>query len=185
MIPRLSLPLLVLAACGPRTAPPEPPSGGRAEIRREVNNGEGYEFVIARDRSAVALDLPADADRAWPALMEAYARAGVALADVDTGRREMGNRSLVVRTRLGTEPLSAFLDCGRILGGPIANQYRIRLSVVSTLEPLATGETRLVTRVGASASDPASSSPPAACSSTGELEKRIAALTAVRLGAGR
>ena len=175
----------VQIACGPAppASAPRTTTGGRsAVIRTEVNNGPGYEFLVARTESGFVLTLPASMEAAWEAVIGAYAELKIPLTHTDRAARELGNRALPLRARFAGQPLSMFLECGRILGGSITNTYRVNLTVNSVLEAADTAGTRLVTRISATASDPASSNSGASCTSTGELERRIGALAAVRLG---
>lgn len=176
------LAILVLAAsCAPAGSAP-PPSGTATRppaIRSEVNNGEGYEFVLRGEAASNhELALAGTLESAWASLERAYRTLGIPVTHADPTAREIGTSGSSLRGRVGETPLAAYLDCGRVLGGPIAGTYRIRLSVVSMLRPGPDSAPLLTTRVAATASDPGSSGASVRCNSTGELEKRIAALTA-------
>jgi hypothetical protein len=178
--------LIALAGCAAEAATARTTAAGRApEIRPEVNSGAGYEFVIARSDRTVSLTLPASLEEAWQGLIAAYDRLGIPVTDLDTGRREIGNANLAVRGFIAGEPLGGFIDCGRILGGPAANTYRVRLSILSSLRGVSPREVTVSTLMTATAADPASSGAPVACTSNGKLEERIIGAVALHLAAGR
>lgn len=134
----------------------------------------GYRVVVDENTGEMIFMLKMDQETAWRSLLEAYEATDIPLGVVSTRDRTMGNPALVVRGRLGGTPLSDFVDCGIILGGPAANVYRVQLSVLSSLRPAAGDSVQLRTRVRATASDPGQSSPATQCTSTGKLEERIA-----------
>ena len=83
---------------------------------------------------------------------------------------------------LAGNSLSTFLDCGTVVGVPIANTYRIEMSVLTSLQPGTSGGTALHTRVEGKAFDPGSSSRAVPCRTTGRLEQRIAGMVRERTG---
>ena len=155
------------------------PGGPPPTVRQEVNNDAGYEFVVNRKTRVVSSTVSLDPDRTWRALMAAYRDLGIPLGSIDTEARNLGNPALTAQGHLAGAPLSVFLNCGTLLGGPIANTHRIQMSIASSLHPVGTDSTRIETRIAASAIDPSSSANPATCTTTGTLEKRIVARTFV------
>jgi hypothetical protein len=173
--------LLLLAGCAaggnatPSDAPTPPP--------RISSVGNGYDVRIESGGATSAVALQAAPEAAWTALLAAYQSMGIPLSTVDAAQRTASAVDLEVRRRLAGKSLSEFLDCGSNLTGLIANSYRVRLTVSSTLKPDAQGGSTLQTSVSASATSPqGASSAPVNCATTGRLEEEIA--RRVRAGGG-
>lgn len=169
--PRL-LSLLALAACGggggiePATAPP-----------RILTSGTTYEVSVANESDAGAVVIRAAPEIAWIALPGVFQALEIAPKHIDSGQKIMGNVDHSVRRRLGGEPLSIYLNCGSSMSGPIANNYDVKLSVISQLHPAEEGRTLIRSRVAATArSREGTSSSSVQCGTTGRLEARIAEL---------
>jgi hypothetical protein len=175
----LSSALLVLAACasggtGSTAEAPAPPPRINAV-------GNGYDVRIGSGGATSAVALRAAPEAAWTALLATYQKMGIPLSSVDAAQRTASAVDLEVRRRLAGKSLSEYLDCGSNLTGLIANSYRVRLTVTSTLAPGAQGGSTLQTSVSASATSPqGASSAPVNCATTGRLEAEIAQ----RVGAG-
>jgi hypothetical protein len=177
----LSSVLLVLAGCAAGStantadAPTPPP---------RINAvGNGYDVRIESGGATSAVALQATPEAAWTALLAAYQKMGIPLSSVDAAQRTASAVDLEVRRRLAGKSLSEYLDCGSNLTGLIANSYRVRLTVSSTLQPDPQGGSTLQTSVAASATSPqGASSAPVNCATTGRLEADIA--QRVRAGGG-
>ncbi|HEX2092260.1 MAG TPA: hypothetical protein VHG28_07645 [Longimicrobiaceae bacterium] len=168
---RAPLVLLVLTACAPAAAPP-PSSSGPPRINTSAG---GTDIYIEADRSGSTTTASAPVERVWTTLPEVYSSLGISGAVVDPAARVYGNPRLVVMRRLAGERLSTFFRCGETAtGSPIADAYRLRISVLTTLSPASAGETRVQTRASATAqSVEGASAAPVQCASTGILEQRI------------
>lgn len=171
----LTVGLVALAGCagtaGLSTA--AKPAGPPPAVRSAPNNQVGYEFVTDRETRVVSSTVSLSPDRVWPALMEAYRDLGIPLGSIDTAARTLGNPALAAQGQLAGASVSTYLNCGTLLGGPIANTRQVRMSIMNSLHPVGTDSTRIETRVTGSAVDPSSSASPATCTTTGELERRI------------
>jgi hypothetical protein len=120
----------------------------------------------------VTLEFPID--DVWRALPVAYDSIGIPVGKMDTLSRVVGNEGYKLRRKLGGVPLTRYLDCGQTQGFKSAETYEISLSVLTQLQPGGTGLTTAATIVQASAKPVNFAGEYSACSSTGELEKRVA-----------
>ena len=117
------------------------------------------------------LEFPIDV--VWRALPVAYDSIGIPVGKVDTLSHVVGNPGFKLRRRLGGVALTRYLDCGQAQGFRSAETYEINLAVLTQLQPSGTGTTTAATTVQASARPVNFAGEYAACSSTGELEKRV------------
>ena len=110
----------------------------------------------------------------WRALPVAYDSIGIPVGKMDTLSRVVGNEGYKLRRKLGGVPLTRYLDCGQAQGFKSAETYEISLSVITQLRPEGTSQTTAATVVQASAKPVNFAGEYSACTSTGELEKRVA-----------
>ncbi|HEX6070199.1 MAG TPA: hypothetical protein VFZ18_10245 [Longimicrobiaceae bacterium] len=165
--------ILALAGCASGAATGRPPENPA----RVTTAGTGADILIANDTEAGALGVRATPEAAWIGLPGVFEALEIPVDRVDSRQKTLGNSGFTTRRRLGGQPLSAYLSCGSTLSGPIANQYEVRLAVVSQILPAAEGDAHIRTRVEATArSRDGASSSSVPCASTGGLETRIAEL---------
>lgn len=95
-------------------------------------------------------------------------------------------RSILVAAAfaLGGARLAEYFDCGTgMTGSPNANNFRLRVSLLTSLKPAANGGTLLQTQASAvGTSMEGASKDPVPCRSRGALEARIASLIGERVG---
>jgi hypothetical protein len=113
---------------------------------------------------------PADVWRVLPGVFDSFA---IPLSSVDARTRVLGNTGFNVRRRLGSIPLPRLIDCGTTQGGPSADTYDIRLSVLTQVMPGESGGSSIVTTVDAMGRPVAFAGEYVRCSTTGSLETRI------------
>lgn len=160
-----------------------PPAGGGAPTRVISPVFEtSSEVIINPDVATVRLAIPATPARAYEALQVAYADLGIPVKMADPAKFTAGNLRFETSRRLGTEPLSAYFQCGAAVGGtPLADIYRVRIAVSATVLP-AGSASELQTTATATARNPEGSSrDPVVCHSTGRLETHLANLVRRRL----
>lgn len=157
-------------AAAPRTTSVSIPSSGGTGAAGSTN------ISVTRYGSSgpsVAV-LGASADAAWQALPQVYQELGIPMGTQDPAQRLFGNRKVVASRQLGKQPMSRIVSCGNTaFGAPVADTYRIQLSVLTTVKAQESGS-RLETSVQATASQPGVSGSAVECASTGWLEERIA-----------
>jgi hypothetical protein len=182
MTARFVLLTLVLAgACASSQAnPPVEMSGGSQRIVNPVGSGGATLGPVAA-QAGIAARFKSPPDSVFAALQDVYKELGVPLTLVDPAGRAIGNQSFRTRRRLGNAPMQNYLDCGGSGGQPNAETYDISLSLVSYVQ-VEGAESTLITRITASGNDPSLGRGNAmACSTTGELEKRIETATRAKL----
>lgn len=169
----LALAALLAAACAPAATPADTPAPGRDS--RVIATGGTVDVYLAPDRTSAEVTVNAPPARVWEAVRDTYTALGIPMGTSDPRAMTYGNQKIVVRRRLADAPLSRFLNCGHTAAGaPVADTYRVTLSLLTTVHPAPGGASRVTTRLGASAeSIDGSSSNVVACGSTGVLETRI------------
>jgi hypothetical protein len=79
--------------------------------------------------------------------------------------------------------MASYLNCGESFSGPVANNYRIYISLLSVIRPDGKGASELETAFSAAAQNmEGSSADRIACGSTGKLEERIRKGVLLKLG---
>jgi hypothetical protein len=139
--------------------------------------GAGAEDKIEfyTDASVRAHLLAAPTDSVWRVLPEVYERLAIPLTTLDPAQRLIGNRGYGAR-HLEDNPLSRYLDCGRGMGSPYADQYSVTLLVFTKLTAADDGGTIMETTIDGSARPRDVGGSPQHCVSKGRLELRVAEL---------
>ncbi|HEX8320973.1 hypothetical protein [Longimicrobium sp.] len=166
--------LLFLAGCAAQAPTPRGPERVSTVALTTANDGMVEASVRSRaePRTANVL-LPLDS--AWAALPGAYAAVGLTGAGViDEAARQFGVAPTTLPRRLDNSPLSRFVDCGSTRLIPNADTYAVRLQVTTQLVAEGAAITRVQTLVEGTARSREMSGNPVLCTSTGELERRIA-----------
>ena len=123
-----------------------------------------------------SLDIPADADDAWPALLKVYEELKIPAREVNQTTKTVRNLRFVVSRRIGGVRLSRFFDCGRSATGPNANSHRLELEIASRVVSLGQGQSRIDTEItGTGQNMEGTSNSRVLCTSNHQLELRIAA----------
>ncbi|HEY0021788.1 MAG TPA: hypothetical protein VGB24_02730 [Longimicrobium sp.] len=169
--------LLLLAGCAAQAPTPAGPERVSTVALPPTPDGmieAGTLAVRTRVEPRVAnVLLPLDS--AWAALPDVYAALGLTGAGVmDEAARQFGVGPVVLPRRLNNTPLSRFVDCGSTQFMANADSYAVRLQVSTQLVAEGTAATRVLTVVEGTARSREMSGNPVTCTSTGELERRIA-----------
>ena len=121
--------------------------------------------------------------RVFDALKPVYEELGVSVALNDPSTGRLGNPEFSKTRKLGTEPISSYLNCGTSIMGPAADNYRVYMSLVTMVRPDGHGETDLETAFTAAARNmEGTTSDRVACGTTGRLEDIIKKRLMERLG---
>ena len=140
------------------------------------------DLTLTSSPNVGVVTLAAPIDRVWTELISVYEALGIETSTVDASRRTLGNPSLKVRRRLGTVPLTKYIDCGSTQGTQSAETYEVTLSIHSQLQSPTPNNTRVTTTFQSMARPINISSEYRTCSSTGALEAKIGELLRTRLG---
>ncbi|HZF67290.1 MAG TPA: hypothetical protein VEZ47_04555 [Gemmatirosa sp.] len=174
-----------LVACASAGGPPDAETAASTPRAANVTpnqalagtGGMQADVTTIRSNRADVIPLAAAPGPAYAALVQAYAHVGLTPTSMSTDARELGVGSAKVRRRLGEERLSRYLSCGeRMSGMPNADEYDVRLTVTSRIVavPEDTARSVLTTFVQANARPVSTGGAMVTCSSTGELERRLA-----------
>ncbi len=167
-------------------------SGGEAMLGSGVQapasdnpTGTGGEFRLPADIVTATLEVDVPADLAWPALKAVYEELKISTPEVSETAKTVRNLRFVVSRRLGGERLSRFLDCGRSATGPNANTHRLELEIASRVVSLGPEKSRIDTEItGTGMNIEGTSNTRVLCTSTHQLELRIAARVGELAGGG-
>src|SRR5262249_36566277 len=84
-----------------------------------------------RDAPPNVQTLPFTIDQVWRALPTVFDSLGVPVQALDNAKHTIGNPSFAIRRRLKNVPLSRYIDCGASQMGPSADDYDVRLTVLT------------------------------------------------------
>jgi hypothetical protein len=185
---RLTLALVAaLAACksgGSRTpdlatrgAPPELAITGASE-----RGGSAISYRLDNNDGGTTRLIRATPAETWKTVLVTYNDLGLPITAVDADKRRVSSSQARTPRTLGRKPLRDYLDCGSGIAGPRVDSYDVAYTLVTAVLAAGADSTAVHTTLVASASSRGgTSSAPVACSTTGQLEKRIAQLVALKL----
>lgn len=162
---------LSLTACAASS-----PNEGRSRedlVRVGSQDGRTIMLPIQHDDFTGGGVVEAPRETLWPLLPVVYEELGLPGPAADKSIWTVAVQNHMTSRRVGDARMSELIDCGMGLTGAHADSHRIRLSVRTWLETVATG-TKVITRVESHASSVDGTARSFACSSRGELEARIA-----------
>lgn len=175
---RLSLALLLLAACAPALPAP-------ATDRIVATDQRGQVYRSTSSDVAAEIAVAAPIDRVVAALQAIYAELGVPAVNQPGPVGRLGNARFQARGKLAGHPMSDYFDCGSSITGPRTNGARLTISMISSYvaEANATRVRTLITAEGRDMAD-GTSNDPFRCTSTGRLEERVTQMLRERVGGG-
>lgn len=178
---RSSLAILMVAVAACASSSRSPDVALPTERTVAVDDQNVYRTTVTANAKAPIAAAP---DRAFQALKAVYEELGVPPGTHDPATGRLGNTDFWKSRRLANEALSNFINCGESFTGPVANNYRIYMSLLSVIRPDGKGASELETAFVASAQNmEGSSSDRIACGSTGRLEERIRKSVLLKVGA--
>jgi hypothetical protein len=180
MMRRVSL-LLSLAGTASCSPAPRAEVGLPTERTVAVDDKNVYRTTVLPNAKAPIAAAPS---RAFEAVKTVYGELGIPPGTNDPATGRFGNTDFWKTRRLGNEALSGYLNCGESFTGPIANNYRIYISLISIVRPDGKGASELETAFSAQAQNmDGTSADRIACGSTGRLEERIRKTVLLKVGA--
>lgn len=181
MAHRLSavLVMAVLASCASSTTTTGAPAAPQT-IRVGAGGTGGRVTVNATSTAAVASIAHPVAD-VWRVLPLVFDTLAIPKGLVDPSTHVIGNQGMKIRQRLGSTPLSRFIECGTTQIGPNADSYEVYLTITTQVSSESATSTSIATTVDAAARPLAFAQEYARCSSKGILEQRIAEAVRNRL----
>ena len=176
--------LLTACASGGAGEPPKPAGpAGNAERTRTAGAAEGSNLDMSyRSTNFVSSNLvAATLDSAWAVLPEIWKSLGITTIDgISTKDRRLQTGQMRLHRQLGGVALSRYIECGRTTQGLSADIYFI----VMRLETVLTGNDGAVlvqSAMAVTGEGTGNSGQVTRCSTSGELERRIAERLATRL----
>lgn len=124
--------------------------------------------------------LPFSVDQIWRVLPAVFDSLGIPVQTLDAVKHTIGNAGFAIRHRLKNVPLSRYIDCGTSQLGPSADDYDVRLTLLTDVRRDDGGAT-LTTSVQAVARPMNYAQEYSSCNSRGLLEQRIIDLLRARL----
>ena len=165
----MSTPLLLVALVGALATAPL-----AAQARKFVMPGiRGVPPTELIDTMGTPREVPFTPVKVFAALENVYAELKFK-PEVHAPPFQIGNQAFYARGSLAKRRMSAWVDCGSGMTGPIADDYRIYLGLVSFVE-VTTGNTSIVRSVlvGNAINVTEGKLPTQRCKTTGELELKI------------
>ncbi len=171
-----------LAACASSSQSGLGEGSSSGMTRVETSNG-AYDVPVARDRVAAERTLDADPDAAWDALPRVYRSLGLVGFVVDSTTHVYGvPQPAVAPRRIAGQRISRFLACGTGITGSVADDYEVRIVLLTQIDPAQPGA-RVRTRFEGIAHSRGVSGANIDCGSNGKLEDMIADSLQARVGA--
>lgn len=156
-------------------------SGGSAPTGQEsVRSVGGLRLRNSDEAKEAKVNYPIA--RAWPALIAAYDSLGIPLTEVDEKGYSLGNAGMRAFKTLAGVPLSKYLNCGSTQGFASADSYQIQMAVQTQADSTSPRGISLYTLLQATARPITVGGNPVRCSTTGQLEARIAERVRQTLG---
>ena len=171
---------LSFVACASANRPAASPTASET-VRVGGGAGGTMTAEIHPTITAIGAVVPFTMDRAWPAVRSAYDSLSLPVATSDPATHTLATAILRLRRRLGETSLSKYINCGNTQGGQSADSYEIQLSVQTVLQAADAGTTRVLSTVTAEGRPITLSGEYTRCTSTGNLERAVAAIVAARL----
>ncbi len=139
-------------------------------------------FTIVNEPGVGETEIDASVEEIWEALPRVYEMLGLPISVRELRRRDTGVR-LHRTSRIEGNRMSKYFNCGRGLRGPLADEYRIQVTVMTRLRTEETG-TVVRTTVDAWGEKRAVASDRVHCQSRGVLEARVPELVKLALAGG-
>jgi hypothetical protein len=173
--------LWLVAGTSACAASPHPDVGLPTERTVAVDDQQVYRTTVVANPKA---SVPASPSKTYDAVAAVYNELGIPPGTHDPATGRFGNVDFYRSRRLANEAMSTFLNCGESFTGPVANNYRIYISLMTAVRPDGKGGSEIETAFSASAQNmEGSSADRISCGSTGKLEERIRKGVLLKVGA--
>jgi len=128
-------------------------------------------------------DVDAPAAKLWTTLPAVYDQIGLPINGVDTDKHAVVAVNFRARVQLNKVRLSQYVDCGGAgsIGGRSADSYTITFNIATQVVPVSDARATVATLVQAFGQPSSNSGQPVHCTSTGNLEAKIAELAAAHV----
>ena len=167
---------LILAAVACATAPAPSPSQTDRTIVTTLDR-------VIKDQGGIPSNtilVKASPAEVMAALKSVYSDLGIEVKHYDPTSGQVGNRNFSKNGSLAGERISNFLNCGMMILGEAADNYRVTISAISQVTPR-DGGSNIETWLTASARDLGTSSDHVSCATKGTFESKINQLVQERI----
>ena len=145
-----------------------------AQRTRNVVIVPGQMTQVVTDTMGTPYDVPFGTGRTYRAVLEAFKELKIAADVQDSAVGRVETKVFYRRGDLAGKQISTYLDCGDSITGPNADNYRVYMIVMSTVEPKGDGHSTLRTVIlGGALNVSEGARQPMACESTGRWEIRM------------
>src|SRR5262249_45358876 len=107
-----------------------------------VDDSRVYRTTVAANARA---PIPAAPSRTFEAVKAVYEELGIPAGTHDPASGRFGNTDFYKSRKLANDAMSTFINCGESFTGPVANNYRIFISLLSQVRPDGKGASELQT----------------------------------------
>jgi len=162
----------VVAGCSASSSKVTPPATvATMSTRIEGMSTANLRTVTVNDSRTLTLLHPIA--KVWAVMPLAFDSLGIPVNQIDPANYVIGASSVRVRRSLRKVPLSRYIDCGSMAGGPSADTYEINLTLLTTLKATETGSVAF-TQLEALGRSESLRGDWIRCSSNGTLERKLA-----------
>ena len=168
---------LVACASGGASSSPAADGGRTSTTTQEVVTVPGTEtrvdMAIQSTRYTSSAVIGKPVEEVWAVLPDIWTSLGLTYDGISPKEHRLSSGVIRVRRMLGGVNLSRYVECGRSTLGQNADSYFIALKVETVMSAAANG-TLVQSGLQATGEGTGNGGQPMRCSSTGELENRIA-----------
>ena len=174
-----------IAACassGSSDVPVQAGQGAHVDRTRTIETPEGANIdYTVRTSNFVSSDVvAAPIDSVWSVLPAIWQSLGITIDGVSQKDHRLQSGQMRIRRQLGGVSLSRFIECGRSTQGPNADVYFIVMKVESVVSGK-NGQVLVQSAMAVTGEGTGNGGANVRCSTTGELERRIAERVAERV----
>jgi hypothetical protein len=163
---------VALGACASGGSGGAPVGSPSTQTIAVVGPSGGAKISTPGEISSNTQTLPFSVDQVWRALPATFDTLGIPVQALDNVKHTIGNSGFAIRRRLKNVPLSRYIDCGNSQLGPSADDYDVRLTVLTDVKATDGGAV-VTTSVQAVARPMNYAQEYSSCNTRGSLEQRI------------
>lgn len=169
------------AACASSGGVPELPATQTVEVTSQSIMGANGRVLLTNNAVPVSTTVNASTQAIWNALPGVLDSLGIPITLVDPPTNTIGNSGFTVHRRLGSTPLSRYIECGTTQIGPNADSYDVYIAFFVQVHRESDSSSAIVTGLDASAKPSAFAGGYSQCSTKRLLETRIVDVVKRRL----
>lgn len=161
------------AGCASSGGMPELPATQTVEVTNQSIMGANGHVLLTNNAVPVSTTINASTQAIWKVLPGVLDSLGIPITLVDPPTNTIGNSGFTVHRRLGSTPLSRYIECGTTQIGPNADSYDVYIAFFVQVHRESDSSSAIVTGLDASAKPSAFAGGYSPCSTKRLLESRI------------